>query len=700
MSDTNLPISSCKPPSAAPLDPASPKPRGRLGNGVDAASRSLRDAAVAHVDRIKNNIGITRPYYDFHLCGPRDLNIPLVQLDKSAIQTLAAEARATPHFEKALAVLNKKLVGKQFWLNVLPNWLFSGIKNRLANDAHVLSEKITEIQGCIDNLGDICDNIEEFTQKLDELRAERMKGVPEDKRERDAFLTGLEDRELCLYHLLSDSRDLIKETVKTVQDINTGYLLNLKIFKSVLFSEIADARLLTDVPFGSRQADGSGLNAGAKSLEHALHRTYQLKQAVAAFEKAHGEEAARDFFAGGQVSASVALQALRSGETLSPSLRNALVDPNRIKDINYLGQGSFNIVSRAKLNDDNGLWRDYVLKPLDSRTKTPEGYSDKAGHYNRQVGVFGRQYAGAVLSEAMDLGVAGRPKYVLMGDKLHMAAPMIGGVTMRRAREAIQGAIMRGGNPRTMEDLHANASFQAAMQKLQLFHALAGNLDTHDYNMNIQFFMKQGGRPVEISPADVPLLRSDQIRMLDVRAGAFDLDLAFRAANKIEVTPFADNKGKITNPKASFTRDYMGVPHWHTLSQYNNLLEFRDSLDRETGADLENYLTSGEESHPRGGNKLNELSGLKARVHLMIDVFEEQARSGRRLNENGHMLDERGDVVLKEDMRTKLNDAVGYVISTRNPDEAVKLSIAHSYFPKNFSRMPRNAFNYGKGTIR
>ncbi|MEM7693034.1 MAG: hypothetical protein AAF318_01175 [Pseudomonadota bacterium] len=453
---------------------------------------------------------------------------------------------------------------------------------------------------------------------------------------------------------------------------------------------LAIARALdasTLVPAPNAKAPGAPIEA---QMADATGRAERLREQLDRFETLFGTGELARVLGHGRLKASVALQAMRAGESLSPALLNTITDPDRITDVQPLGAGVFNQVLKARLEDPIGTVREYALKPLDSRITTP-GNAWEIGHTDQQVGVFGRQDAAHKLSEALGLNVAGAPRYVVHDNRLFMAAPIIPGHTKAMIGEKIKASVVEHNagaaagdvksrsaeKARISEALHNNPSFQMACQKMQLLQSIISNPDGHGENMSIAF--SRGG--VAVDPGALIHMSDNEIAQLDVTAGVFDLDGAFLADPDIAPREVDSSwMGELGGTIAQRWH-YVGPPPFHTKDQYDALVALQADLAGQLGEDLGWDLTSGAGNvHP--GTKATELSALKSRVDQLVTLFDAQHDDGRRLDNAGHVLDANNQPTGLPDQQKRLSDASDTIGQYGLGDgNKVKQSLAHKYFP-------------------
>ena len=444
----------------------------------------------------------------------------------------------------------------------------------------------------------------------------------------------------------------------------------------------------TLVPAAKQSEDGPA--TVETQMSDATNRALRLKEQLNEFENDFERHHLERFLGDGTLKVGVALQAIRAGESLSPALLRAITDEARIRDVEPLGEGSFNVVYKARLEDPPGTVNTYALKPLDSRPGTP-GDSAHIGHSVRQVGVFGRQHAAHALSEALGLSVAGEPRYVVHNDRLYMAVPIIPGHTKDVIREKLAGAVAThntapgtaaakdpvGEEQRIFEALHNNPKFQMACQKMQLMQSVISNPDGHGDNMCMSF--SKDGHAVE--PGDLVGMTSAQIAQLDVNAGVFDLDGAFLAdpnikPKEVDKSWFGPGGGIIAN-----RWHYVGPPPFHTKDQYDALVALQANLNAALGQDLSWDLTSGyDNEHPK--TETTELAALKSRVDQLVALFEQQHHEGRRLDNDGRVLDADNEPTGGPNQQRGFSDSADRIGQWRlGNGNKVKMSLAHKFFP-------------------
>lgn len=656
----------------------------------NASALSLASAAANHVDRIQNNIGLTKPRYTDNLDGPIN-KAPLPILDRHVLNQIHNTVRNTYNLHSALDVMEKNKESAQnsvdfFAKHKLFGFIFSKMRNNCLRQVNAINKTIDKTDNLLLEIQTTCDKYALLAEAIDNLHAKRLDSIPADKGERAKFFENLRAREDQIKRFAIDIQQSVDGASRLVDSFTDSELGVAGVSRNLIK---ADHKLMINQLATSFNLLNQSIPRPKiiESMDDAIARTSELEYHLEAFEKEHGARALYDYLADGRITASVALQALRCGESLSPALKEAIADPWRIQIGGYIGHGSFNTVIDARLQDENGNWAEYALKPLDSRIETLTGLKEY-GLQKRQVGVFGRQQAGATISDAMKLGVAGEPRYALINDRLYMAAPLIKGKSVWQAAKAIE-ATRNFGYWDVAKALHENPSFQNACQKVQLFQTLAQNYDGHANNLKIRFFEKQNGAEVEVKPERVAVMSSNRIRALRVEMGAFDLDLAFSANADIDIPVKADANGNIINIDAPGTVNYLGPPHWHTVQQYNDLKRFQADLQGKLGAALEDHLIGGDEQHPDREN-LNELSALKLRVDKMVTVFDQQLQEGKRLNDRGNVVNKGGEVIQGGDHRERLSNEAGYVGYRRERNVCVKTSMAHMLMPVKGSKIPFN----------
>ncbi len=660
----------------------------RENTADNASALSLASAAANHVDRIQNNIGLAKPRYADNLDGPEN-KAPIPFIDRHALKVIHNTVRNAYNLHSALDVMEKNKKSAQSSIEFFANhkWLgfiFGRMRTNYMRQVNAINKTIDKTDNLLLSVETTCDKYDSLAEAIDNLHGKRLDSIPADKEERAKFFEDLRAREEEIKRLRTDLQQSIDGTSSLIKSFTKSELRHAGVSRNLIK---ADHKLMIK-QFG---ASFNLLNRSIPrpnifdAMDDAIARTIELEHHLDAFEKEHGAPALHDYLADGKLTASVALQALRCGESLSPALKDAIADPWRIQIGRYLGHGSFNAVISARLQDEKGDWAEYALKPLDSRIETLTGLKEY-GLQKRQVGVLGRQQAGAIISDAMNLGVAGKPRYALINDRLYMAAPLIKGKCVWQAADAIERK--RGfGYWDVAKALHENPSFQDACQKVQLFQTLAQNYDGHDGNLKIRFFENRNGAEVEVKPERVAVMHSNRIRALRVEMGAFDLDLAFSANADIDIPVTADADRNVININAPGTVNYLGPPQWHTVQQYHDLKRFQEDLKGRLGAALENHLIGGDEQHPdRGG--LNELSALKLRVDKMLAVFDKQLQEGKQLNDQGNVVNKNGEVVQGGDHRERLSNEAGYAGYRREWNTCVKTSMAHMLMPVKGSKIP------------
>lgn len=655
------------------LRPKSPQ----HGNAGDASTLPLASAAATHVDRIKQNVALTKPHYTAATSGPQN-KAPLPYIDRSVLARVRDDATELNNLHDAVERMEDSKEASAVWLKLLPEWwIFSGLRNYFARDIIKIDAAIEKTEDMMVAVLNTYDQFEEMADKIDCLHRERMKSIPADAQERADFFDNLRAQERDIIASENKLETLKNEAATLITHVANNGLSRTGVSENLIRLDLELMKDNFKMSFRLLSQKRPLTNVGER-MDEAIARTTELEHHLEAFEKEHGPDALHDYLADGKLTASVALQALRSGESLSPELKNAITDPSRCQVTQILGRGTFNTTFKATVQDENGVWSDYALKPLDSRITTPKGMKEY-GHHQQQVGVFGRQHTGAVISDALKLGVVGKPRYVLANDRLCMAAPLVKGESFGRTEDTIRKN--RGyGYWGIAEALHQNPSFQDACQKLQLFHAVANNWDGHGSNMKLRFFVEKDGREFEFKPADLGLMTPEQISKLRVEAGAFDLDLALSAQADIEVPVRADANRNIVDKNARRVQNYLGPPQWHTAQQYDDLRQFQADLQGRLGAELEDHLIGGDERHP-DQKDLNEMSALKLRVDKMVAVFEKQLAEGKRLNDAGNVVDSDGNVIEDGDHRERLSNEAGYAEYRREKGKCVKTSLAHMLMP-------------------
>ncbi|MEL7346296.1 MAG: hypothetical protein AAFN17_00950 [Pseudomonadota bacterium] len=542
----------------------------------------------------------------------------------------------------------------------------------------------------------LAEAVTEVKDGLKALHAERVKPIPTDAKERNAFF----DKLIELEKTLSSSTDKMMvaffaiekasediEGVKVEAErlgLNTKNMAGIKKFgdtykavaQALLEATVVDPRAKTVQPAEIRGQMGD-----------AIGRASQLKEQLNTVEATAGSEALKNLLGNGRLTAEVALQAIRAGETLSPALLETITDKNAIHDVRELGNGQFNKVLLATLDEKDGSQKRYALKPLDSRIQSP-GWGYDIGHSHQQVGVFGRQSAAHTLSEELGLKLAGAPRYVVYENRLYMAAPLIPGDDGEAIETKIEDAVTAHNDKTTdasqkmdaaaeqeriFEALHTNPRFQNACQEMQLFQCIISNPDGHSNNMKMEF--RSAGKLVD--PGDLVGMSDKDIAELEVKAAVFDLDGAFLADPTISIQQFRHHKGDYFAPRWH----YAGPPPFHTQAQYDRLVELRRKLDDQLVKQLSGYLTNGTDNvHPVTNE--TEMSALRSRVEKLIDHFDKQASEGRRLDEKGYVLNGKGQRTGEPNQQQRLSDSSE---ETRNfgmePGKMMKQSVAHKFFP-------------------
>lgn len=346
-----------------------------------------------------------------------------------------------------------------------------------------------------------------------------------------------------------------------------------------------------------------------------------------------------------------ALQALRSGEPLSPHLKDVYDGRTVIRrQPTKHGKGAFNTVysTRLALPDDTGKVgppKPYILKPLSGDIRSPSGGGPERKLAQHQTRAFSRQLAAHKLSKRMGLDLVAEPKLVRHDGKLCMAMPEVKGHTAHDWVKGIYATVHKDHAPKVLNALQNNKELQHKMKDVQLFHALSGNVDGHSNNLKIQFFDGQTGR--EYGPRELGQLgvgnKFDVIERLKVKVGLFDMDGAFTGVTdpsqemqepRQVVSPHPHQHGAFTAAmrKVPALSHGVGAPPFHTKEDYEKVSKLVADLDASGPArdDFGWCLTGDEARNP--GPKSQEMNAMRERGRKLLEEMDAQYASGKRID--------------------------------------------------------------------
>lgn len=621
---------------------------------------------------------------------------PIKRFDKQALGTLRKAVSSAKSNTKALYLMVKSAVGDAKLTRDNPTIGAAKFmaEQRVTQLGNV--EKRLEIRA---NALDALDKaVATFEKQLVAVHAERAKAIPLDRNARDELFKNLISLEKDLVETEKNIHAAFAEVSKAdvafsehkknlINNITNGNISPPEQVKEQLnISDALDAPMIVPAP----KETGFKPASIEEQMVDAKDRASRLQELLNTYEDKNGPDALAAFLGNGSLKVGVALEAMRGGESLSPALLDAVTDPAQIHDVEPLGEGTYNVVFKARLGASREDAVEYALKPLDSRSASG-AHSFDLGHSRQQVGIFGRQNAAHKLSAALGLNVAGEARYVVHEGRLFLATPIVRGDSSTGIRTKIESAVTSHNASaettvpkdktteceRIFTALHDNPNFQMACQKIQLMHAVISNPDGHGNNMHMSF--RLDGRDVD--PGELVNMSATQIGRLNVDVGVFDLDCAFLANSNIDT-----EEDKRWGYDAAARWFYVGPPPFHTEDQYNALLRLRDDLKGRLGEELSSDLTSGaSNAHPV--TKTTELAALKSRVDQLVTLFEEQHKNGARLDNDGYVLDENNQRRGAPDQQKRLSDTDKRVGQYGLEGAKVRASIAHKFFPVDGSFM-------------
>jgi hypothetical protein len=330
---------------------------------------------------------------------------------------------------------------------------------------------------------------------------------------------------------------------------------------------------------------------------------------------------------------SVALNALAVGEPLSPYLKQTAPQSVIAGELRPIGVGKFNTVYRAKVRVNspigNEVLRDYAIKPLDAKISRKGGF----GLEKAQVRVFARQRAAYEVSQSLGLDLVAKPEYIEIDGRLHLAMPLVKGYSPHEISSQLMKKYGRETYDRVMAGLHNNPKLQNTLKDVQLFQTVIGDKDGHRNNLKLQFLDSRGK---EVSFEDLATMSNEESAKLDVKAGLYDLDLAFVHIHDHNPV-FKKRERKIDGqPVDAFfpmRPHFIGPPPFHTVEDYHRIEQLEQNLaNGDLAQNLPWSLTSDKYGH-------DEIGAMKSRVAGIKATMDEQYEAGRRLDVNGRVVD-------------------------------------------------------------
>lgn len=315
-------------------------------------------------------------------------------------------------------------------------------------------------------------------------------------------------------------------------------------------------------------------------MDHERLRIDEFERRLAAAEEKGGKAAVQEILGDGRLTASVALQALRGGEGLSPDLKNALPEDAIKTTPTELNSGSFNTVSFARLESDGPppVSGEFVMKPLDSETRTMRVVSEMGGS-RRQVGVYNKQCVAYDVATNLKTTTVGEPSFVSYRGRLHLAMPLEQGLEMSRAIRHILTKDQSNGL-RVTSALYRNTAFVDACMRTQIQNTVLNHPDAHDANMKLRLYKADDlDRSQPLTEEQLASMGTSEIENLQVEIATFDFDNSLSPSTSVNVEH---------NDKTGANRQaFFGIPPYHTAADFKNISEYKQKLaDEDYRAEL------------------------------------------------------------------------------------------------------------------
>ncbi|MEM6546652.1 MAG: hypothetical protein AAF713_02790 [Pseudomonadota bacterium] len=346
-----------------------------------------------------------------------------------------------------------------------------------------------------------------------------------------------------------------------------------------------------------------------------------------------------------------AIQALGSGEPISPHLKDVLDGEKHLRSKpREHGHGAFNTVYSAHLSLPGkdgrlGPAAPYILKPLSGDMRSPFGGGPIVKLARHQTRAFSRQLAAHKLCKRMGLDFVAEPKLVRHDGKLCMAMPQVKGYSADEWVKGIYSNIQSKFAPRVLAALHSNKELQHTIKNVQLFHALAGNVDGHGSNLKIQLIDAKTGQ--SYNPRGLAELgldgKFDVIERLKVKVGLFDMDGAFTGITdptqelpKSQPVryphPFEEGAFKAKMAKVPALSHITGPPPFHTKDDFDKVSKLVADLDTDGAArDDFRWCLTGDEADS-SSPKSQEIDAIRARGNVLLAEMEKQYADGKRID--------------------------------------------------------------------